>query len=35
MLTARFGAIADGVVLPYLRDDDDGRLRACIAELKA
>jgi probable F420-dependent oxidoreductase len=34
MLKARYGDIADGVVLPYLRDDD-GSLAACIAELKA
>ncbi|HTI77835.1 MAG TPA: TIGR03617 family F420-dependent LLM class oxidoreductase [Mycobacterium sp.] len=33
-LAARFGDIADGVVLPPLgAQDDDGSLRACIAEL--
>jgi hypothetical protein len=34
MLKARFDAIADGVVLPYLMDDD-GPLASCVAELKA
>jgi probable F420-dependent oxidoreductase len=35
MLIARFGDVADGVVLPYLRDDGGRRMAACIAELKA
>jgi probable F420-dependent oxidoreductase len=35
LLKARFGELADGVVLPYLRDEDDGPLQGCIAELKA
>jgi hypothetical protein len=35
MLRARFGDIANGVVLPYLRDDDGEPLASCIAELKA
>jgi probable F420-dependent oxidoreductase len=34
VLKARFGDIADGVVLPYVTDDA-GPLSACIAELKA
>jgi len=33
MLKARFGDIADGVVLPYLTGSD-GPLRACVEELK-
>jgi probable F420-dependent oxidoreductase len=34
-LTARFGDVADGVVLPPLDDrNDDGPLRACISELR-
>jgi len=32
-LKARFGDVADGVVLPYL-SGDDGPLRACVDELK-
>ena len=35
LLKARFGEISDGVVLPYLKNDEDGSLEACIAELKA
>jgi probable F420-dependent oxidoreductase len=35
-LTARFGDVADGVVLPPLDDqNDDGPLRACINELRS
>jgi probable F420-dependent oxidoreductase len=34
-LTARFGDVADGVVLPPLDDrNDDGPLRGCISELR-
>jgi probable F420-dependent oxidoreductase len=36
ILTARYGQVADGVVLPPLGgENDDGLLRACIAELQA
>ena len=36
MLMARFGQVADGVVLPALGDEnDEGMLEACIAELQA
>jgi probable F420-dependent oxidoreductase len=35
MLTARFGQVADGVVLPPLGDENDDRLlEACVAELR-
>jgi probable F420-dependent oxidoreductase len=34
MLKAQFGDIADGVVLPYLRDEDNESLQSCVAELK-
>jgi hypothetical protein len=35
MLVARFGHVADGVVLPPLGDEnDDARLEACVAELR-
>jgi probable F420-dependent oxidoreductase len=35
MLMARFGQVADGVVLPPLGDlNDDGLLKACVAELR-
>ncbi len=35
MLAARFGAVADGVVLPPLRGDSDDGIEACVAALAA
>ena len=36
ILMAKYGQVADGVVLPRLGDaNDDAQLRACIAELKS
>ncbi|MCH9640347.1 MAG: TIGR03617 family F420-dependent LLM class oxidoreductase [Actinomycetia bacterium] len=35
LLTARFGAIADGVVLPPLRGNSDAGVQACVAALAA
>lgn len=34
ILTARYGDVADGIVLPALSDQNDEMLRACIAELQ-
>lgn len=35
MLAARFGAVADGMVLPPLRGDSDAGIEACVAALAA
>lgn len=35
MLAARFGAVADGIVLPPLRGDSDVGIEACVAALAA
>jgi hypothetical protein len=34
ILRARFGHLAEGIVLPPLADHDDEPLRACVAELR-
>ena len=35
MLASRFGAVADGIVLPPLRGDSDVGIEACVAALAA